>query len=349
MRELQIILDAWQQLQRERENATLAQAALATVVNVQGSAYRRPGARMLIAADGRTWGGVSGGCLEADVALHAKNVMRENRATVVCYDTRDDADIFFGLGLGCNGVIQILIEPLTSDAPLMHFFAEFLQQHEETNLSTVWRSRDARIPVGTHWFGKKQDEFENEDIQIFHEVLRPSPTIVIFGAGHDALPVAHGAKNLGWRVVMADHRANCSTSQNFLDADQFLIGGAAETFGQLQITSRTGILVMTHNYLHDRELLPLILNSTVPYVGLLGSRRRTEKLLCDLQKRGLELTSMQKARLHAPVGLDIGAETPDEIALAILAEMQTVFAGRRGGFLREQNAAFNFEALPVSL
>jgi xanthine/CO dehydrogenase XdhC/CoxF family maturation factor len=332
MRELQIILEAWHELQKQGDKA-----ALATVVKVEGSAYRRAGARMLIAADGRTWGGVSGGCLEADVVLQAQTVMQKNCPATICYDTRDEADIFFGLGMGCNGVIQIFIEPLSHDSPLMNFFADFLQRRETMTLTTIFRLQNPNFPIGTRWFDDAPQEIFTGEVEAFVEVLQPAPTLMIFGAGHDALPVVTGAKALGWHLILADHRPHCLTAQNFPEADEMWLGSTPEILEKISINERTGVLLMTHNYLHDREILPFVLASKAPYVGMVSSQQRTEKLLHDLEKQSAPLTSAQKAKLHAPVGLDIGAQTPAEIALAILAEIQAVFAGRHGGFLRDQN------------
>lgn len=366
MRELQVIVEAWEKLE---QNGT--RAALATIVKVEGSAYRRAGARMLIAEDGRSWGGISGGCLEADVVLRAQQVIQTNQPDVACYDTRSDADLYFGLGLGCNGVIRILIEPLPDNTPQLTFFRDFVEGREPATLANVFHSSDATIPISAHYLlhsaghaacnisqqrlsaiirhdlcevlssGRstaKTYTSSGGEVEVFLEVLQPPPALVIFGAGHDAVPVVEGAKALGWHVTIADHRPSCATTEHFPSADEIMLASVRSSLEQVSLDSHTCALLMTHNYLHDLEILPTLLQSPVRYIGVLGAQRRINRLLSDLEKEGWEFTEEQLARFHGPVGLDIGAETPAEIALSILAEMQAALKGRDGHSLRERRA-----------
>ena len=174
------------------------------------------------------------------------------------------------------------------------------------------------------------------EVEAFLEALQPPPTLAIFGAGYDALPVAQGAKNLGWRVTVADHRPAYATAERFPSADVVVLATAPASVERMALDARSCALLMTHNYLLDLELLPHLLLSPARYIGVLGPQSRAERLLSDLDRQGWTFSAAQLARLHAPVGLDIGAETPAEIALSILAEIQSVLARRQGGTLRKR-------------
>jgi xanthine/CO dehydrogenase XdhC/CoxF family maturation factor len=171
---------------------------------------------------------------------------------------------------------------------------------------------------------------------IFVERVDPPTPLVIFGAGHDAMPVARLAKELGWHVTLVDHRPAYASPERFPEADRIVQGSSREAATQLTLESETLALVMTHNYLRDLELLQLLLPSPVRYLGLLGPRRRTDQLLGDLKEKGIVPAHEQLNRLYAPVGLDIGSEGPAEVAMSILAEMQAVMTRHRGGHLRER-------------
>ncbi len=278
-------------------------AILATVIDVRGSGYRLPGARMLMHANGDTFGTVSGGCLEADVLERAKQVLESGQADVFTYDTTGDENSVFSMNMGCRGVIQIRLEPVGKDSSVI---AAMRAAYEDRTAS---------------------DEFE---IPI---------AIMLFGAGADAVPLVRIASELGWQVTVHDHRPAFLTRERFPGAKTLVPQKADETPDPIIADSRTAGVIMTHNYARDRLVLPALLNSDVFYIGALGPKRRTEDLLAELAAEGRKFSNEQLARLFAPVGLDIGADTPEGIALAIVAEIQSVLRSRNGGHLRERNGS----------
>lgn len=327
-------------------------ALLATVVATSGSTYRRPGARMLIAEGGWAAGSISGGCLEGDVLRTAWERTAEGPA-LVTYDATADDDIVWGFGLGCNGVVQVLMERLPAEGGPLAFLADRRDRREPGVLATVvsegpWLGRRLCVPECPSLSGGEGlPEAVREDARsllgrsghtvrsydeitvLFESILPPMP-LLVFGAGHDAAPVVAAAKALGWHVTVVDGRAR---SDRFPEADAVLAAAPADVASSVSIDGRTAAVVMTHNYLHDLALLRTLLPSAARYVGLLGPARRAERLLNELRDDGFVPTPEQKARLHAPIGLDLGAEGPDEIALAVVAEIQAAANGRGGGFL----------------
>jgi xanthine dehydrogenase accessory factor len=366
MKELHAILAATQTLGQTA-------AALATVVKVQGSAYRRAGARMLISEDGKLTGAISGGCLEGDALKRARLAMIRGHATVVTYDTTDSDDVTHGVQLGCNGVVHVLIEPLSNSTnhnhPL-HLLQAFEQSGKSGVLATVFRSENKTVALGGKIFvgesgnviGSCEDDelfqhltddaknilnerksnvrvypLASGDIEVFLEYLEPPVPLVIFGGGYDAFPVIAIAKELGWHVTLVDGRPANASRERFAFADRVVVA-RAESASELDFFSeRTVVLVMTHNYRYDIALLKLLLTSPVQYVGILGPRRRTERMLAELSDVGIRFTDEQFDKLHSPVGLDIGAETPEAIALSMLAEVQAVLTNRSGRFLKDRS------------
>lgn len=345
--------------------------ALATLVKVKGSTYRRPGARMLMTPDGWLVGSISGGCLEGDVFEHAQRVMDSGKPTLVKYDTTSSEDIIWGLGLGCQGIVYVLIESLTHDLELSHvaFLSECfryrqtgvlvtvfdVQGHSEAKMGTrlllhpdgtvnsnitdtELRSRitDDAIAAQSNQSSVKTYQLPAGSAEVFIEVIQPPVTLIVFGAGHDTVPVVRLAKELGWQVSVVDSRPAYATTARFPLADAVILAHPQAIHEQVPMDNRTVAVVMTHNYLHDRELLKTLLLSSLPYLGVLGPKRRTEQLLQELGEQGITPTAAQLNHLYAPVGLDIGADTPEAIALAILSEIQTVLTNRFGGSLRNR-------------
>lgn len=341
-------------------------AAIATLVKVKGSTYRRPGARVLMTSDGWLLGSISGGCLEGDIFEHAQRVMDSGKPTLVKYDTTESEDIIWGLGLGCQGIVHVLVERLTDDLELspIAFLAECLHRRQTGVLVTVFavegrseikmgdclllhpdgtvsgnvadpvRSRiidDAIAAAASTQSSVKTYQLPAGSAEVFIEVVQPPVPLIIFGAGHDAIPVVRFAKELGWHVSVVDSRPAYATTARFPLADAVILAHPQAIHEHISVDKRTAAVVMTHNYLHDRELLQTLLPSPLSYLGVLGPKRRTEQLLQEL---GM---AEQFSHLYAPVGLDIGADTPEAIALAILAEMQTVLTNRSGGSLRNRS------------
>lgn len=380
MNELQAIVDAYAEAR-----ARGLRAALATVVSVVGSAYRRPGARMLVMESGQTVGAISGGCLERDAVERARQVMTSGTARVVEYDARGDEDIVWGLGLGCKGVVEVLLESLhtgSQGARALQFIEDCLCARKSGVLATVIRTsktaEDEGLEYGVDKTGERLmlDEHEldardqsissvelaariREDarealmngrgamrayevstgrMEIFFDVIRRQRSLVVFGAEHDTVPVMQLAKMLGWHVTVVDTRARAATRERFASADAVVLCRAEDVGSRVRFTQDTAAVVMTHNYLDDVELLRALLPSHASYIGILGPKQRTEKLLKDVRIEDFSLTGSQPARLHSPIGIDIGAETPEEIAMAVVAEIKAVWAGHRAGFLRDRDA-----------
>lgn len=303
-------------------------AALATVVEVKGSAYRRAGARMITTSDGRSAGILNGGCLDADLWMRARQVMESGRAQLAIYDTQSSQDIVFGLGLGCRGVVKILIEPI-----------ENLGWLHDNAVAVAAFEGELGTRAGNDEFVGRAQIIETATGRAFIERLEAPQSLWIFGAGADALPLANMGELLGWNVQVVDPRAPHPARPVHLQNARFV---APERLGELQIAPRAACALMTHNFLHDLEVLKRLLPSDASYIGLLGPRRRTdellEKLAIETLTPGLAATAPQLAKLHAPIGLDIGAETPAEIALAIVAEIQKIRRAKSGASLRELKA-----------
>jgi xanthine dehydrogenase accessory factor len=325
MKELQAIVSA---LAAPDAAATV----LATLVTVQGSSYRRPGARLLLTATGVRLGSISGGCLEEDVIAHARRVFATGRPAAVVYDTTEENELVWGVGLGCHGIVRVLIEKLPPQPAWAMTLARHFATRQPTELvvthagadSAAWRTELA-LPGGTP-----------DPARQFRETIAPPIALVIFGAGDDAQPLARFAHELGWRVTVADPRPAFATAARFPTADGLLVAPAGELVARTAPDREALAVVMTHHYVHDVPLLRDLLPRPLAYLGLLGPRKRAEKILADLAAEGLAFTPAQRARLHAPVGLDLGADAPEQVALAIMAEMHAVLTGRDGRSLRER-------------
>ncbi|OKH52664.1 xanthine dehydrogenase [Calothrix sp. HK-06] len=373
MNELQAILQAFESTQ-DGETAFLA-----TVVKTQGSTYRRAGAKMLMTSTGKMVGTISGGCLENDVLEHTRQSMSNSKAIVVTYDNTAPEDIIWGFGLGCNGVVQVLIECLYKDNTVnkLAFMRECLNYNHfgivatvfdiqgEVNIKTgaslllypngsistditdinVTQSliNDAQTALINQKSTVKKYHLLNGNVEVFIEVIQPPTPLVIFGAGRDAVPVAKYAKTLGWHVTVVDCRASNATYERFPMADEIILA-RRETIHQICITERTAAVVMTHNYLDDIEIVKMLLLSSNRYVGVLGAKQRIERLLADLRAAETIYTDNTLEKLHAPIGIDIGAETPEEIAMAIIAEVQAVVSKRNASFLKNRKKPIHSSA-----
>ncbi len=300
----------------------LARAAeadfLATVVETSGSVYRRPGARMLIARGRPLHGLVSGGCLESDLAERALSGPQ-----LVTYDNASGAEELWGAGVGCNGVISLWLEPLTPR--LLTFWRECLAARRPGRTALLYRAATSAFQPGQRWYDDEipvawqRGHYQTSDWSVWVEQLQPPPQLVVCGAGPDAVPVVQGALTLGWDVRLVDHRPA------FLDNEQF--AGAERARHDLQVRQGESVVVMSHNLEKDRAYLDLALASEAGYIGMLGPRERTRRLL----------NGRPDERVHGPVGLDIGSQTPQEIALAILAEIMAVQSGRTAASLSQRD------------
>jgi xanthine dehydrogenase accessory factor len=368
MKELLCITEAYSKLRSQGKSA-----AIATVVRTSGSTYRKPGARMLIAEDGRTIGSVSGGCLERDVFRQAQRVFQSHQPRLVTYDSTSEDDIVWGFGLGCNGVVDILIEYLPSDnSNQIEFLTDCIKNRKDGVLGKVFAIEgaiDAR--VGDHLslrndlsmestipdrdlkdelLGDALKAMESTKSQIkvyetpngrvgaFVEMIQPPLPVAVFGAGHDAVPVVRLAKEMGWHVTLVDGRPGYATASKFPNVDEIVVARPETIEEHLSLTERTMAIIMNHNFTDDSMVLKTLVSSQVKYIGLLGPKHRTQKLLESLRNEGVTLSEDQLKRLHGPVGIDIGADTPEEIALSIIAEIKAAAAGRECRSLKNYDA-----------
>jgi len=360
MKELLDILNAADRLAARGERL-----ALATIVTVRGSTYRRAGARLLLAASQEMVGNISGGCLESDVMVVAEDVIASGTPRLVTYDLTADDDAVWGLGLGCNGAVELFVEPLDPASRQLRILREALEGEQTVALVTLLEGPQASAWIAVRPNGPVEGSLGDQALEAraaraaraaltegtsravalptsegerraFVEVVRPPIRLIVCGAGHDAIPVVQFASAMGWRVVVVDPRERFLTAERFPGARQFVRASAGEAAACVPIDDRTYVVVMTHNYLHDRDLLRGFLPTPARYIGMLGPRLRTEKILDELRRDGVTVSAQDRARLFGPVGLDIGGEGPEAIALALLAEIQAVEAGRQGGFLRER-------------
>ncbi|HKB90819.1 MAG TPA: XdhC/CoxI family protein [Opitutaceae bacterium] len=306
-------------------------AVLATLVSVVGSSYRRPGARMLITAKGLRVGSISGGCLEEDVIVRAQRVLATGTPETITYDTSPENDLVWGVGLGCHGIVDVLVEKLPSSlAPWESALEEVLQQRATIHLEVTFHASNPNS-MGTRLIASSTSPASDPSDKVFAQVLEPPIPLVIFGAGDDAQPLARFAAELGWSVTVADPRPAFATRTRFAQAAHVLVLRHKDSgfdLNSLPLSPRTLAVVMTHHYVHDKPLLGALLQRPLAYLGLLGPKKRAERILSDLVADGLLIAPEIRATLHAPVGLDLGAETPEEVALAILSEMQACLAKR---------------------
>ena len=364
MTELQRLLLAY-----DRHRAEARPCALATVVEVLGSAYRRPGARMLVTEDGELTGAISGGCLEGDARQRARQVIFRGQPAVVTYDTRDEDDPRHGLGPGCQGVVRILLEPLDFAEPdnPMELLRGFAQHPEPAVLATIFET-DAtglRAAVGQRVLLSEASglrgtpllaapmaeaarttlaqgisqvldiETDAGPVRALLEVLVPPLRLVVYGAGNDAQPLVHLAASLGWHITIVDGRPNLATTARFPEAAAVRILPVRELESQVPDPGAYYVL-LSHNYAYDLAALQTLLPTVAPYIGLLGPRAKAARLLEELELTETEASEIMRNRLRSPIGLDLGSETPEEIALAIVAEIQATRHQRNGRPLRER-------------
>lgn len=307
-------------------------SVLATLATVEGSSYRRPGARLLVTSAGARLGSISGGCLEEDVMVRADRVRATGRAETIVYDTTSENDLAWGVGLGCHGIVRVVLEKLPPRPAWAVALAENFAARRPTSLALTYRAADA-TQLGTRLAAELPGKVGDG---VFLRTVAPPTSLFVFGAGADAQPLARLAHELGWRVTVADPRAAFATAARFPTADSLVVAPAAELADRAMPDPAALAVVMTHHYLHDVPLLRVLLPRPLAYLGLLGPKKRAERILDDLARDGLAITPAMRARLHAPVGLDLGADSPEQVALAIVAGMQATLAGRDARPLRER-------------
>jgi xanthine/CO dehydrogenase XdhC/CoxF family maturation factor len=317
---------------------------LATLVSVEGSSYRRPGARLLITPRGARIGSISGGCLEEDVIARARRVARTGKAELVTYDTTSENDLVWGVGLGCHGVVGVLIEPLPARPAWAKAMERNFKAGRPTRVEVVWSRSGVGGRTRASRLGKRSSG------RGFCQVVEAPRRLFVFGAGDDARPLVRMAAALGWRVTVADPRPAYGTRKRFPDAEAAIVAPADKLVGLAKPGPDAVAVVMTHHFMHDVPLLRGLLARPLAYVGLLGPKARANRILDQLAHQGMGMTAAWRERLHAPIGLDLGADGPDEVALSILAEICAVLSGRDARPLRERTLPIHDQpaAIPIS-
>lgn len=332
----------------ERERAAGRAVALGVLVHTAGSTYRKPGALILIARNSDYAGLLSGGCLEGDLGEHARAVIDSGTPKLVGYDMRGPEDLLWGLGLGCEGAMQILLlrvgpgndwQPLTAMARCLH-------ERSRAAVGVLTESSDPAIPVGTLVLPgtaphpRLSTPEVAEALALAAQDGRPAharsgtwtlfalpltlpPRLLVLGAGPDAAPVVEMAARLSWKVTVYDHRSAYADPSHFPQAESVVQGPARELAEHLALSTFDAAVVMSHHLPSDLAYLGVLAQASIPYVGLLGPPARRDKLLGDLgaQAQGLQ------GRLRAPVGLSLGGRAPESIALAIIAQIHAFLYG----------------------
>jgi len=364
MKEFKSILEAF-----EKVDFSKRRAALAMVVKVKGSSYRSPGARMLITDDGHWVGSISGGCLEGDALRKARLVMESGKAMTITYDTTQENGSNLGIGLGCNGIIDILIEPIDpKDSKNPISYLRSLVAFKDLGISaTIFHLAGNKFKIGDKWVLQPSGEIlswnssqeippaiekdlqmvfsdkkpktkmvrtDQGEMEVFYELIQPSITLTIFGGGFDVKPVVQLGKMLAWDVTVTDECVAHVVPSQFPGANSVLHCQKEFVAQNIHLDTYSAAVIMSHSYEYDKAVLRQILDTKAFYVGILGPRKRTDQIFDEFEKDGIKVPSEFLSKVHSPIGLDIGAETPDEIALSIISEILSLFSGRSGGLLK---------------
>ncbi|MFC1500217.1 XdhC family protein, partial [Candidatus Zixiibacteriota bacterium] len=358
MNELRSIIANWKDLAEKGRRSVLL-----SLVDVVGSSCRRPGARMLADEEGWLAGHIGGGCLEGDLLEHARAVLSSGDPKIVTYDLSESGELAWGLGIGCPGKIVVLIELF--DEVLVTRFESIAYGEEALVPVTVFQTNEGSLcSTGERWIVRSDgsidpplpkdlptDEIDRAAREVLEarkttvrdfgddesgfralvEYLAPPLKLVVFGSGQDTTALLVRAADLGWEATVVDPGAVVEARRRVPDTVRVITAEPATIMNDLGIDDRTAVVMLSHQFKRDIALLEYLARSPVPYVGLIGAYARRDALLSALSAEDL---SDLEARLHAPVGLDIGGEGPEEIALSIAAEILAVFNGRSGGFLR---------------
>lgn len=363
MKEIKAILKAYDDFE-----SSGIKAALATVVRVEGSSYRRVGARMFVLENGLFFGGISGGCLEGDALKRARYAIAKSEPSLVTYDTSEDDSHQIGVGLGCNGIIDVLFSPLDRNDSnnAVEVLKKCIEGKRETNILLTITSLQGQLesffqgqtfryenrdsldifnhPVLADQVSERVEHYKilgkslpkafdlgkNQKIEFFIEILPPETHLILMGSQYDILPLTKLARELGFRTTVVANPLKINkeihqTTGEVIPPDQS---------DQLLIDAFTAVILMSHDLKTDRQNLKQILKTEVPFIGMLGPRVRAERIFKELSEEDFSITLKDMERIHAPVGLDIGAVSPEEIALSILAEIRADFSKRDGSFLR---------------
>jgi xanthine dehydrogenase accessory factor len=346
--------------------STGRKAALATVVHVEGSSYRRAGARMLVDDEGHMTGAISGGCLEGDALRKAQLVIAKGQPAIVVYDTSDEDDATIGVQLGCAGVIHVLFEPMGVSHPIIAWFEQLMATRAASVLMTIYPQDRTQKPLGAAMLMKADGTMEHampasllqssRDIalrtmaegrsihlpvehegsmqMVFAEYIPPPVSLVVVGAGNDAIPLVQMGTELGWDVRVVDGRSTHARPERFTGACQVLVRKPEQVLEGMEVDDRTFFVLMTHNYRYDLAMLKALVYTKAAYIGVLGPRKKLERMLDELRQEGMVITEEMMERIYGPVGLELGAETSSEIALSVTAEILRLVRGGTGASLR---------------
>lgn len=357
------LIGAYRQLHQQPEDSVLA-----TIIETFGSTYQKAGARMLITKQGELSGLLGGGCFERDLVEQAGSVFETGIAKTVFYDMRSPDDVIWGLGLGCNGAVRVFLQLLKAadDFSPLNSIAETAADNFEGVLITVFESAHADYPAGSSHFlpvssaGNRDliatapfpfmtsalqivlqqkpriesHAIADQEVKVFYDLLQPPLHLLVLGAGADAIPLVQFAKALGWQVSVVDYRPGHIKPERFPQADRLLHIMPEDINANLDLDQFNALVVMTHNIEYDQRYLQTAVNCQIPFIGLLGPSHRKQRLLQSLGREGSRIAE----RVFGPVGLDIGAESPEEIALSIMAGIHAELNGRSG-------RALSFKAL----
>lgn len=362
MKEIEDIIQAF-----HKASLQCKKTALATVVHVEGSSYRRPGARMLVTEDGELTGAISGGCLEGDALRKALLAINQQQNKLVTYDTMDEEDTAIGIQLGCNGIVHILFEPIDTakeNNPIV-LLEKAAVQITNSIVVTLFNLDGSQIQYGTCLFvagnfryGKIEvsainneieediaavsannysviQQYAAENISALIELIKPPVELIIAGAGNDAFPLVQMAHVLGWHTTIVDGRKTHANTQRFPGVKRIVVAKPADAVNQITINEQTVFVLMSHNYNYDLAMLKELIHTNSGYIGVLGPKKKLQKMLDELRLQGMDTGNTDK--IYGPTGLDIGAETAEEIALSIIAEIKAVLSNKNAGTLRDKN------------
>ncbi|MFM1929855.1 MAG: hypothetical protein RL387_1183 [Bacteroidota bacterium] len=338
MKELLEIVNAYDNAKKAGKDCVLA-----TVVHVEGSSYRRPGARMLVLDSGLMIGAISGGCLEGDALKKALLTFTDKQNRLVTYDTSDEEDATVGIQLGCEGIIQVIFEYIdycNTDNPI-ELIRQAINTRQRAVIVTLYDLKNKKGPqLGTSYvysenvYSQLPEQKKEWPSDALVQHIEPAISLVIIGAGNDAIPLMQMASIIGWDVKVVDGRQTHAKQDRFINACQVLVSKPEKVLEQVTIDHRTCFVLMTHNYQYDLQMIKALLPIDLPYIGLLGPKKKYNRIIEDLNKEGIYPTEKALAKIYGPTGLAIGAETSEEIASSIIAEIQAVLNHQSGSMLK---------------
>ena|SRR6056297_175174 len=361
MKEIKSILQLYNSFKKSGEKCAIAQ-----VVRVEESSYRREGARMLVFESGVFEGGISGGCLEGDALKRSQIAILKQQPSIVTYDTSKENEI--GVGLGCNGIIDVLISPISDNSATLNMLQKCVSDRDFHVISTVTALNaelDA-IPLGRSFYydrdsasledcqhdglriflqKKIQEVLENQKSKTYHfeeervkasvfiEMIPPQFHLAVYGDNYDVYPILEMAKLMDWDVSLVGNvqklkKENLQSVKNIYPSD---------LEERPKLDKRTAIILMAHDYKTDYNNLQQLIKTPVPYIASLGPRKRFDKMITEFESKGIKFSKEELNRIYAPCGLEIGAKTPEEIAVSLFSEVLAVLSGKVGGMLREKS------------